>query len=418
MPPLEEHPLIYSKLTVTEDVRFAIAIGVGDGDPISRAIAERTFSFPPSFRLLLKLIRPGQTVIDLGAHIGTLSLAAAALGCQVLAVEAAPYNAALLNASALRNHFERLKVIWAAVSDRSGVLEFVPAGPYGVIANPATNSSTIQVPAITVDGLLAELGWDRVDWIKMDVEGSEIAAIRGMSRLLARADAPPIVYESNGHTLSLFNETPNRLLAALEELGYRNYLVEPGRLVPVRAGDLQAQMVTDYLAIRQLPAALPGWRIQPPLTLKQTVSRILSSIAHPNEHNRAYIGRALTGAHPSLLSNRRIKQALDCLSADPIAEVRAAVSWWAKTTPAQEAASPTNAGRGIAGKHLLCRWRRLIQRQIAFDRRLIAWPRQVAATLAAFTQRQTGLETHVETLEVEAEALTRRLDKADCQKEH
>jgi FkbM family methyltransferase len=309
-------------------VQFDVAIGIEHWDPIGESIADHTFSFSPVFRLAFKLLRPGCSVIDLGAHIGTFSLAAAALGCQVVAVEASPYNVDLLKASVTRNKFNNVRIVPAAVCDHSGVLTFVPGGPFGFVSNPIMSSPGIEVPAVTVDVLLAEFGWDRVDLIKMDVEGSEIAAIRGMSCLLARADAPPIVYESNGHTLRFFGETPNRLIAALEKFGYTNYLVEPGRLVPIHSSDLQPECTVDCLAVKQMPGGLQDeWTISP-LTLEETITRVLSSCAHTREHHRAYIARALARAKPSILFDRRVMDALEFLHADPNTDVRAAAAWF------------------------------------------------------------------------------------------
>lgn len=318
-------------------VKFEIVVGVGDGDPISEQIIKRAFSFPPPFHLLFELMQPGYVVLDLGAHVGTFALAAAALGCQVLAVEASPYNAALLNASVTQNGFERMTVFEAAVTDRPGYLEFVPAGPFGLVANPAVEWPSIQVPAVTVDDLLAEIGWDWVNLVKMDVEGSEVAAIRGMSHLLAQADAPAIVFESNGHTLRMFDETPQSLLAAFEEFGYRSYLVEPRRLVPVRATDLQPEGNVDYLAVKQMPSAIPGWRIGTPMNSKELLSKVLATCAHPNEHFRAYVARALANADPAIRTHGKVRKALDRLSTDSNEDVRIAASWWTGGRPAEQA---------------------------------------------------------------------------------
>ncbi len=58
-----------------------------------------------------------------------------------------------------------------------------------------------------MDGLLGRLGWDRVDAVKLDVEGAELAAIRGMAGLLSGPNAPIVLYESNTHTLQFFGDT-------------------------------------------------------------------------------------------------------------------------------------------------------------------------------------------------------------------
>jgi FkbM family methyltransferase len=313
------------------DVPFGIIVGVGDGDPISENIAAGAFSYPSSFHLPFALLEPGLAVLDLGAHIGTFSLAAAALGCRVVAVEASPHNAALLRTSVAFNGFEQMTVVSAAVTDHQGTLEFIQSGPYGVVANPSVQSSTVQVRAVTVDGLLEELGWDRVDLIKMDVEGSEVSAIRGMAQLLARADAPLLVYESNGFTLGFFGETPNSLLATLEGFGYRNYVVEPGQLLPVSSEELQAECLVDYFALKTRPAKLRDWQIRSPRTYLETVSQVVSACSHPVENHCVYTARALCGADPSILSHPEVRLAMKWLARDPSAAVRDAASWWTES---------------------------------------------------------------------------------------
>ena len=464
----------YHTLSV-RDMHFDIAIGIGDRDPISESIAEQTFAFPPSFHLPFALLKPGDVVIDLGAYIGTFSLAVAALGCKVLSVEASPYNAALLEASVTRNNFRQMRVVSAAISDRPGTLEFVQAGPFGVVANPVVQTPTVPVPAVTVDDLLDELGGGQVDLIKMDIEGSEVAAIRGMSRLLTRANAPPIFYESNGHTLWLFGQTPNRLLAALEEYGYTNYLVEPGQLVPVRASDLQAECNVDYLAVKQLPTDLQDWRIVPPMTLEETIDKVLSSCTHSHHHCRTYIARALARADPAILFHPKVMEALESLRTDPNTEVRAAVSWWTKIKPRDKTlsgwamagmrvkeeaqiqpviatcqdewtlralADEVTAQSDIALRGYVVRsrmpllgsfiaWVRrnltshlrepyldpMVERQVALNRRMAEWMRRVVGFQTASTRHQTELEARVGVLEAQVEALVRRLDEGELPEE-
>ncbi len=63
-------------------------------------------------------------MLDLGTHVGTFTLAAAALGYEVIGVEASPQNAALLRAGLEHNAFRHVQLINAAVGDRPGTLEF------------------------------------------------------------------------------------------------------------------------------------------------------------------------------------------------------------------------------------------------------------------------------------------------------
>jgi FkbM family methyltransferase len=329
--------VLYRTVALKDGSRFEVAIDRRLIDPISRGILVGDFWFLHDFYLLLDLMKPGDTVLDLGGHVGTFSLAATALGCRVACIEAAPENAALLRASVARNAFDRMHVIQAVATDHEGTVRFLPNGPWGTVSNTAvahspaliygTEHVPVTVRALTIDGLLGELGWDRVDFIKSDIEGSEVAAIRGMAQLLARADAPMLLYESNGHALHFFGETPGRLHTSLQRLGYTSYQLEPGRLVPIHPGELQPECVINCFAVKGQPPRLDGWRITAPRSREDTIDKFISEAGHADEHHRAYIARALAEAEPGILSDPRVAAAVRSLGHDPSEDVRTAAAW-------------------------------------------------------------------------------------------
>jgi len=314
-------------ITFLDGVRFDVVFDPAASDPLSAAYAEGRFPHGPFSGLLPALLRPGANVLDLGAHLGSFALVAAALGCQVVAVEACPRNAALLQASAARNGYDQLRVVHAAVSDRPGTLEFCSYGPFGLVALPSVHLPRVAVRAVTVDGLLAEIGWERVDVLKMDVEGSEVAAICGMSQLLARPDAPPLIYESNGHTLHLFGQTPGGLRAALEGFGYRNYQIEPGELVPVGPDDLQVDVVADCLACRAVPPLPDGWRVGGRPSRAALAEQVVAAARSPVEEQRSYLARSLRAAPAGVQGRRSVVEALAALRDDGSVAVREAAAW-------------------------------------------------------------------------------------------
>jgi FkbM family methyltransferase len=235
---------------VHDPAGFAILVDAGADDPISRSLRtpvpwlKRCLnrwrrSAAPHWHLLRRLVRRGQRVLDLGAHIGTFTLAAAELGCEVIAVEASPENAELLRASIEINGFNQVRVIQAVVSDHAGMVPFSSYGPFGHVFSTVTNLPSVEVPAVRLDELLSHVGWKQVDLVKLDVEGSEIAALDGMPNLLQSADAPPIIYESNAYTLGFYGKTPQELQARLHRSGYRS----------CRLDESQAD-VLDYLAVK------------------------------------------------------------------------------------------------------------------------------------------------------------------------
>lgn len=264
----------YRPVLLRNGTRFKVAVDLGRMDPITLSVISRPHWFLDDYYVLLDRTRPGDRVLDLGGHVGTFALAAAALGCQVACVEAAPANVALLNASVALNGFDHIRVVWGAVTDQEGTVTFFPHGPWGTIANPtarqspeaiyATAVAPADVPAVRVDRLLERLGWDRVEFIKMDIEGSEPAALRSMPNLIARPDGPALLYESNDRALRFFGETPQQLAATLGDVGYRSYIVESGRLRPVRPEDFQPERVFNCLAVKETRQHLGASRVAAP----------------------------------------------------------------------------------------------------------------------------------------------------------
>ncbi len=312
---------------------FVLYVDRQSEDTISEAIRQQQFRYPSGYTLLTELVPPGGRVLDLGGHIGTFSLWAAAQGYQVATVEASPRNAELLRASAQQNQFAHLQIFQQAVADRPGVVSFLPAGPYGLITQGETSAATIQVQAEPVDDLLDRIGWQQVDFIKLDVEGYEVNALRGMSRLLRQPQAPPIFFESNGFTLELFGQSPATLVAQLAEFDYQCYRLQEDELVPVAVGDFQPECNVDCLALKRGTTYRPRRPIVAPLSYRARVGRLVAAMRVEQASERAYLGRTLATAAPTLVANRRIQATLEQLAHDPVAEVRQAVQWHVEHPP-------------------------------------------------------------------------------------
>lgn len=268
------------RVTLERRTRFDIFVGLEDAtghgvDPISAALLAGQSADERLLRLMHRLIRPGQTLLDLGAHIGSFTLAAAKWGGRVIAVEADPRNVELLEASVRRNGFEsNVCIVPVAVHDQEGTLEFSFHGPFGHVRSAWTDLPAVAVPARTVDALLEDTGCDRIDLIKMDVEGSELRAVAGMQRLLERDDAPVILYESNCYSLGFYDATPIELRARLRGLGYQyHYRLEAQGLVPIRPRELQPDVLAECVAGKSPLPSLPGFRLLPMPTDRVLASR-------------------------------------------------------------------------------------------------------------------------------------------------
>src|SRR5262245_45259683 len=111
--------IVSERVMVQARVEFAAVTDRAATDPISRDFVAGRFpaGTRPAVEYLQAMVRPGARVLDLGTHIGSFTLAAAALGYEVVGVEASPRNAALLRASLIKNGFRKARLVHAAVSD-------------------------------------------------------------------------------------------------------------------------------------------------------------------------------------------------------------------------------------------------------------------------------------------------------------
>ena len=133
-------------------------------------------------------VRDSDVVMDVGAHLGTFTRVALQRGARVVvAVEPNPVNIACLERTFAREiAAQRVRLVKAAAWHSPGSLtfEFGDSSQMGHVGADATDKS-VQVRAVTLDRLLDELKLDRVDFIKMDIEGAERHALAGARRLLA-----------------------------------------------------------------------------------------------------------------------------------------------------------------------------------------------------------------------------------------
>lgn len=187
------------------------------------------------------------TVLDVGTFCGTYSaLAASVTKGKVISVEPDPKNFEFLVKNKEENGFNHQVCYNIAASNQEGEVKFCPNGPSGHILQDGGEEVSITVPAKTLDSVL---DGERVDFIKLDVEGWELNVLEGLSQTIDKF-SPPIVFEVNGFTLKWFDKTPNDLLRLLEDrFGYQLFAIADG-LVPISSFEPFPYGVVDTFAIK------------------------------------------------------------------------------------------------------------------------------------------------------------------------
>ncbi len=324
----------HASVCLNDGVGFEVVVNPDADDPVSAELAHGNSSNQSLVSLMLELIRPGDRILDIGSHVGTFSLAAAATGAHAMALDASPENVALLRASTFLNSFDTILAVHAAASDAPGFVDFLPRGPWGQVL--PNFPGTVKVPAVTVGELVDELHWHPLSFVKIDVEGSEMKTLRGMADLLQDPAGPAVLYESNAHTLAQFGLLPGDLIGYLESLGYASYLVDRPQLVLARPDDIQPQTIVDYLAVKRYPMGLAaaGWQVLPGMSAEDWIERVVGESSHPDVSYRIYALDALGRTDPEVVGHPSITAALAALAEDPDDGVRAAArSWTAAEAP-------------------------------------------------------------------------------------
>jgi FkbM family methyltransferase len=166
----------------TPDINQAVAVGLAREYPAQ----------------LLKMLPPSATVLDLGAHIGSFAIFAARLRSDITihSYEPSSENLRLLRQNLILNGLEhRVGTCRAAVSDADGVVQLRVNGPTDAFDIPAApiqrgndDRSLEEVEARTLHSILKDVGLERVDLMKMDIEGSEYAVLESSPDAIARCD--------------------------------------------------------------------------------------------------------------------------------------------------------------------------------------------------------------------------------------
>lgn len=190
---------------------------------------------------LLSYLQSGMTVIDIGAHHGFYTLLASkkvGANGKVIAFEPSPRELAKLKLHLSLNHCRNVQVVEVALGAEEGKVNmFVCLEHSGLnslrLPNADTKATEVEIDQIKLDDYLKEKQISSVDFVKMDVEGGELAVLKGAEQILLKQLRPLIIYEIQDIRTTPWGYKAVELYQFLKDHGYKSFHVTTkGRLKP------------------------------------------------------------------------------------------------------------------------------------------------------------------------------------------
>jgi FkbM family methyltransferase len=195
----------------------------------------------------MQTLKPGMNVVDIGGNIGYYAMLEARMvgpTGMVIAIEPMPKNSEQLCKNVQGNGYQQIHIHKVAIGDRNGTASMYISekSNWHSLHRLPSSKGQIQVPVCTLDSLLMPYDLSSVDLVRMDLEGYEVAVIKGMRRTLEK-HSPRLLVEL--HPDLLGKPVIVEYLRSLENLGYGvEWLIEQERDLPLRWRFLKVEKPT------------------------------------------------------------------------------------------------------------------------------------------------------------------------------
>ncbi|MFT3679142.1 MAG: FkbM family methyltransferase [Ferruginibacter sp.] len=202
---------------------------------------------PHIVKLFLQILEPGNNVLDIGANIGYFSLIASkrvGANGNVYSFEPSPATMERLKRNIQLNERTNVQLFQKAVSDTEGMVSFqMPADDIKNSGRASfrqleENSTVTSVETIRLDSKMDEI--KPVALVKMDIEGAEAMALKGMTGLIKR-DQPVFIMELSGSYLNQLGYSTFFIINFFQEHHYKIFV----------AGDTCYELDNDTISDEQ-----------------------------------------------------------------------------------------------------------------------------------------------------------------------
>ena len=219
-------------------------IDLRDQGDVRRYLVSKGVYHPQMTKVFRDTITEGMTIVDIGANIGYFTLIAAELvgkKGKVFAFEPEPHNFDLLVRNIALSGYDNIIPIQKAISDRNGkaklFVDRISFGSHSLMgAGKGFAQGVIEVETQTLDDYFKDYA-DGIGLIKIDVEGAEAVALRGMHNTICNSDGLVIITEFLPDILAECGSSPKQFLRDIIQYGFKLYSIDEAKqsLYPVDA---------------------------------------------------------------------------------------------------------------------------------------------------------------------------------------
>jgi FkbM family methyltransferase len=214
-------------------------------DPVlSPAVAFGVYE-PYEQKVFKEFCKPGATVVDVGANVGLYTLiAASAVGSsgQVIAIEPHRQSFQFLQQTISKNQFHHVVAFNVAAGDSRRQITLFTTDENKAdsrIYGDGISRQEITTDMVDLDSLLDQNGIENVQLIKMDIQGAEALAVRGMKKTIARNPDLTIFTEFWPWGIQEAGGSPIEFLYGLQEAGFNLHAIDEDKEQLLKIADIK-----------------------------------------------------------------------------------------------------------------------------------------------------------------------------------
>lgn len=206
---------------------------------------------PAETQWLQRTVRPGMTVIDIGAHVGYFTTLIARLvgpTGRVIAFEPDPYNFWLLSRNIRRNQLQNVHLVRQALGAERGKAQLyrspINHGDHRLIPDHE-HGRAISVSVTTLDDARAVISGLAVDVIKMDVQGYEPFVMAGATQTINHSRDLKIMTEFWPYGLEQSGSSAPRYFDDVIKLGFNAAVLDSKAVIPINSWPELQQRISN-----------------------------------------------------------------------------------------------------------------------------------------------------------------------------